>query len=130
MFYVTTATATTESPAYAGKPATAGKPNLFMPLDYAMQHRTFQRFMGSLFKHIIDTLEEHYNQHKQFVTILQENDQQINPAKCMFAASVVKSTLSSQHCALPATVASDWHVGGVLQQLSGGSWQSLAFYSK
>jgi hypothetical protein len=29
-----------------------------------------------------------------------------------------------------ATDASDTHVGGVLQQLSGGSWQPLAFYSK
>ncbi len=29
-----------------------------------------------------------------------------------------------------ATDASDTHVGGVLQQLNGGSWQPLAFYSK
>jgi hypothetical protein len=29
-----------------------------------------------------------------------------------------------------ATDASDTHVGGVLQQLAGGNWQPLAFYSK
>jgi hypothetical protein len=29
-----------------------------------------------------------------------------------------------------ATDASNTHVGGVLQQLNGGSWQPLAFYSK
>jgi hypothetical protein len=29
-----------------------------------------------------------------------------------------------------ATDASNTHVGGVLQQLAGGSWQPLAFYSK
>ncbi len=29
-----------------------------------------------------------------------------------------------------ATDASDTHVGGVLQQLNGGRWQLLAFYSK
>jgi hypothetical protein len=29
-----------------------------------------------------------------------------------------------------ATDASDTHVGGLLQQLAGGSWQPLAFYSK
>jgi hypothetical protein len=29
-----------------------------------------------------------------------------------------------------ATDASDTYVGGVLQQLNGGSWQSLVFYSK
>jgi hypothetical protein len=29
-----------------------------------------------------------------------------------------------------ATDASDTHAGGVLQQLNGGSWQPLAFYSK
>ncbi len=29
-----------------------------------------------------------------------------------------------------ATDASDTHIGGVLQQQNGGSWQLLAFYSK
>ncbi len=29
-----------------------------------------------------------------------------------------------------ATDTSDTHVGGVLQQLTGGRWQPLAFYSK
>jgi hypothetical protein len=98
-------------------------------LVYAMQHRTLQSFMGSLFKHIIATLEKHYDHHKQFVTILQGNDQQINPSACLQlqwsrAHSAPNTVLSL------STVASKWHVGGVLQQLSWGSWQPLAFYSK
>jgi hypothetical protein len=61
---------------------------------------TFQHFMERLFKHlplafcymddpIIDsrTLEEHHEHLQQISTILQENRLQINPAKCVFAAT-------------------------------------------
>jgi hypothetical protein len=42
--------------------------------------------------HIIasHTLEEHQDQLTQFFTILQENILQVNPAKCVFAASAVE----------------------------------------
>jgi hypothetical protein len=36
------------------------------------------------------TLEVHQDQLRQFFTILQENSLQINPAKCVFAASAVE----------------------------------------
>jgi hypothetical protein len=36
------------------------------------------------------TLEEHQDQLRQFFTILQENSLQMNPAKCVFAASAVE----------------------------------------
>jgi hypothetical protein len=82
------------------------------------------------------TLEEHHEHLRQIFTILQENGLQINPAKCVFAAAAAVEFLG--HLAHPApnavlylaTDASNTHVSGVLQQLSGGSWQPLAFYSK
>jgi len=59
--------------------------------------------MDSLFKHLpfvycyLDdliitshTLEEHHEQLRQIFTILQENGLQINPAKCMFAATAME----------------------------------------
>jgi cleavage and polyadenylation specificity factor subunit 1 len=59
--------------------------------------------MDSLFKHLpfvfcyLDniiiashTLEEHHEHLRQIFTILQENVLQINPAKCMFAATAME----------------------------------------
>ena len=67
-----------------------------MPFGLRNAAQTFQRFMESLLKHLpfvfcylediiiaSHTLEEHL---RQIFTILQENGQ-INPAKCVFAAA-------------------------------------------
>jgi hypothetical protein len=76
---------------------------LFMPFGLRNATQTFQCLMDRLFKHLplvftyLDnhiiasrTLEEHYNHLRQFFTILEENGLQINPAKCVFAASAVE----------------------------------------
>jgi hypothetical protein len=76
---------------------------LFMPFRLRDTAQTFQRFMDRLFKHLpfvfiylddliiaSSTLEEHYDHLRQIFTILQENGLQINPAKCVFAASAVE----------------------------------------
>ncbi len=73
---------------------------LFMPFGLRNAPQTFQRFMDRLFKHppfvfcYLDdliiashTLEEHHEHLRQIFTILQENGLQINPAKCVFAAT-------------------------------------------
>jgi hypothetical protein len=207
---------------------------LFMPFGLRNAAQTFQRLMDKLFRHLpfiftyLDdhiiasrTLEEHLDHLRQFFTVLQENGLQINPAKCVFAASAVEflghrvdqhgirplqrhvtaiqdfppprdikqlqqflgmvnfyrrflpgiakvllpltealkgspktllwppaaaAAFEAAKAALVAAVplahpapdavlslatdASDTHVGGVLQQLQGGSWQPLAFFSK
>jgi hypothetical protein len=123
---------------------------LFMAFGLRNAAQTFQRFMDRLFKHLpfvfcyLDdliiasrTLEEHHEHFRQIFTILQENGLQINPAKCVFEAAktVLVAAVPLAHPAPNivlslATDASDTHVGGVLQQLAGGSWQPLAFYSK
>jgi hypothetical protein len=74
-----------------------------MPFGLRNTAHTFQRFMDRLFKHLpfvftyLDdhiiashTLEDHYDHPRQFFTILQESGLQINPAKCVFAASAVE----------------------------------------
>ncbi len=74
-----------------------------MPFRLRNAAQTFQCFMDRLFKHLpfvftyLDdhifasrTLEEHYGHLRQFFTILQENGMQINPAKCLFAASAME----------------------------------------
>jgi hypothetical protein len=76
---------------------------LFMPFSLRNAAQTFQHFMDRLFKHLhflftyledniiaSSTLEEHYDDLRQFITILQENNLQINPSKGEFAASAVK----------------------------------------
>ncbi len=44
--------------------------------------------------------------------------------------NIVYSFISPHTSLSPPVVASEVYEGGVLQQLAGGSWQSLAFYSK
>jgi hypothetical protein len=74
---------------------------LFMHFCLCNAAQTLQQFMDSLFKHLpsgfcyLDdiiiaslTLEEHHEHLRQIFTILQENGQQINPAKCVFAAAM------------------------------------------
>ncbi len=51
-------------------------------------------------------------------------------AKATLAAAVPLAHPAPNDVLSLAIDASDTHVGGVLQQLSGGSWQPLAFYSK
>jgi hypothetical protein len=51
-------------------------------------------------------------------------------AKAALAAAVPLAFPALNDVLCLATEASDIHVGGVLQQLNGGSWQPLAFYSK
>jgi hypothetical protein len=51
-------------------------------------------------------------------------------AKTALAAAVLLAHPAPNAVLSLATCASDTHVGGVLQQLAGGSWQPLAFYSK
>jgi hypothetical protein len=51
-------------------------------------------------------------------------------AKAALAAAVPLAHPAPNAVLSLATDASDTHFGGVLQQLSGGSWQLLAFYSK
>jgi hypothetical protein len=76
---------------------------LFMPFGLRNAAQTFQRLMDKLFRHLsfiftyLDdhiiasrTLEEHLDHLRQFFTVLQENGLQINPAKCVFAASAVQ----------------------------------------
>jgi hypothetical protein len=76
---------------------------LFMPFGLRNAAQTFQRFMDSLFKHLLfvlfylddliiasHILEEHHVHLRQIFTILQENGLQINPAKCVFAAATVE----------------------------------------
>jgi hypothetical protein len=76
---------------------------LFMPFGLRNAAQTFQRFMDSLFKHLLfvfcylddiiiasHTLEEHHEHLRQTFTILQEKGLQINPAKCVFAAAAVE----------------------------------------
>ncbi len=88
----------------------------FMPFGLRNASQTFQRFMDRLLKHLpfvftylndyiiaSRTLEEHYEHLRQFFTILQENGLQINPAKCVFAASAVEflGHRVDQHCVRP-----------------------------
>jgi hypothetical protein len=49
-------------------------------------------------------------------------------AKAALAAAVPLAHPALNAVLSLATDASDTHVGGVLQQLAGGSWQPLAFY--
>jgi hypothetical protein len=76
---------------------------LFMPFGLCNTAQTFQRFMDSIFKQLpyvfcyLDdliiashTLEEHHEHLRQIFTILQEKGLQINPAKCVFAATTVE----------------------------------------
>ncbi len=51
-------------------------------------------------------------------------------AKAALAAAVPLAHPAANAVLSLATDASDTHVGGVLQQLNGGRWQPLAFYSK
>jgi hypothetical protein len=51
-------------------------------------------------------------------------------AKAALAAAVALAHPIPNAVLSLATVASDTHGGGVLQQLKWGSWQPLAFYSK
>jgi hypothetical protein len=51
-------------------------------------------------------------------------------AKAALAAAVPLAHPAPNAVLSLATDTSDTHVGGVLQQLNGGSWQPLAFYSK
>jgi hypothetical protein len=51
-------------------------------------------------------------------------------AKAALAAAVPLAHPAPTAVLSLATDASNTHVGGVLQQLNGGSWQPLAFYSK
>ena len=51
-------------------------------------------------------------------------------AKAALAAAVPLAHPAPNAVLSLATDASDTHVGGVLQQLTGGRWQPLAFYSK
>jgi hypothetical protein len=51
-------------------------------------------------------------------------------AKAPLAAAVPLAHPAPNAVLSLATNASHTHVGGVLQQLDGGSWQPLAFYSK
>jgi hypothetical protein len=51
-------------------------------------------------------------------------------AKAALAAAVPMAHPAPNAVLSLAAEASDTHVGGVLQQLNGGSWQPLAFYSK
>ncbi len=51
-------------------------------------------------------------------------------AKAAMAAAVPLAHPAPNAVLSLATDASDTHVGGVLQQLNGGRWQPLAFYSK
>jgi hypothetical protein len=74
-----------------------------MALGLCNASHTFQHFMDRLFKHLpfvfcyLDdliitsrTLEEHHEHLQQIFTILQENRLQINPAKCVFAATAAE----------------------------------------
>ncbi len=51
-------------------------------------------------------------------------------AKAALAAAVPLANPAPNAVLSLATDASDTHVGGMLQQLNGGRWQPLAFYSK
>jgi hypothetical protein len=53
-----------------------------------------------------------------------------HPAKRALAAAVPLAHSAPNAVLSLATDASDIHVGGVLQQLTGGRWQPLVFYSK
>ncbi len=76
---------------------------LFIPFGLRNAAQTFQRFMDSLLKHLpfvfcylndiiiaSHSLEEHIEHLRQIFTILHENGLQINPAKCLFAATAVE----------------------------------------
>jgi hypothetical protein len=79
--------------------------------------------MDCLFKHLpfvscylddliiaSDNLEEHHEHLRQIFTILQENDLQINPAKCAFAAAVeFLGHRVDQHGVRPL----QWHVQAI-----------------
>jgi hypothetical protein len=54
----------------------------------------------------------------------------IGAAKAALAAAVPLSHPAPNAVLSLATDASDPHVSGVLQQLNGGRWQPLVFYSK
>jgi Reverse transcriptase (RNA-dependent DNA polymerase) len=75
---------------------------IYMPFGLKNAAQTFQRLMDRIFRHLhflftyLDdhliascTLEEHHRYLQQFFTLLSENGLQINPAKCVFAATAV-----------------------------------------
>jgi hypothetical protein len=76
---------------------------VFMPFGLKNAAQTFQRLMDRLFRRLpfvftyLDdnliasaTLEEHWDHLRQFLSILAENGLQLNPAKCVFAATSLK----------------------------------------
>src|SRR5450830_1451924 len=76
---------------------------VFMPFGLKNAAQTFQRLMDRLFRRLpfvftyLDdnliastTLEEHWDHLRQFLSILSENGLQLNPAKCVFAATSLK----------------------------------------
>jgi transposase InsO family protein len=75
---------------------------LYMPFGLKNAAQTFQRLMDKIFSHLpflftyLDdhliasrTLEEHHRHLRQFFELLQANGLQINPEKCVFAATEV-----------------------------------------
>jgi transposase InsO family protein len=75
---------------------------VYMPFGLKNAAQTFQRLMDRIFRrlsflftylddHLIAsrTLEEHHRHLEQFFALLSENGLQINPAKCVFAATAV-----------------------------------------
>jgi Reverse transcriptase (RNA-dependent DNA polymerase)/RNase H-like domain found in reverse transcriptase/Integrase zinc binding domain/Integrase core domain len=75
---------------------------LFMPFGLKNAAQTFQRLMDKIFRrleflftylddHLIAsrTLEEHHQHLREFFQLLDENGLQINPEKCVFAATAV-----------------------------------------
>jgi hypothetical protein len=125
---------------------------LFMPFRLRNAAQTFQRFMEEHHKHlrqIFTILQENgllINPAKcVFARTLQTLTNALRgapktpewPPAAAFglANAALAAAVPLVHPALNAvlslaTDASDTHVGGVLQQLNGGSWQPLAFYSK
>ena len=76
---------------------------VFMPSGLKNAAQTFQRLMDCLFCRLpfvftyLDdnliasaSLEEHWDHLQQFLSILSKNGLQLNPAKCVFAATSLK----------------------------------------